>query len=159
MGAKWRMDNIKPIPDFLKSTVKKRFVGTYIPNKIVLLDKEQLEVDLTWITHTDIGTIIFLLSPTCTACDPKIINEFIRLNPLMNYAIFFHLDDGQTAEDFFQEDHNVKLYNCDIRIIDDQIDCGSIVPFMLVVNKIGKIFSGNIYNHIKDVEMFASTTK
>ncbi|WP_405081972.1 hypothetical protein ACI48J_04975 [Paenibacillus chitinolyticus] len=135
---------------FLKSSTLQEYkIGGYIPDQIQLLNGKTKE-SLQWLKQTEFGGVIFVFSKHCTACNMDIALETFNKHQEIAYAMFC---EGYSEEEFSElgdKHEGLKLYAHEMSCLEAELNI-QVVPYMLVVNKIGQIIGGGIVNSYEHV--------
>jgi hypothetical protein len=130
---------------FLKSSKADYELGTFLPSYVTLMRGEK-PVDLSWLSQTRNGSVMFFLSSYCEVCDADIVIETINEYPEYSYAIFFESPNNPvTNYTKFLEERSVRLYSFQINQLESSIKV-QLVPFQLVLNKVGQVITAGIIN-------------
>ncbi|MVO98603.1 hypothetical protein [Paenibacillus lutrae] len=139
---------------FLKQTIENYKLGSYFPEKLILLAKTD-PVSFDWLRHTERGTLVFILSGTCSACNTEPVISFMNKYPHFDYCILFE-GSLQSLEDHRKElDSNVPIYPCDTVKLHAQLKV-NVVPYVIVLNKIGQAVGADIFDNLARLERVAS---
>lgn len=128
---------------FLRSPVEYR-IGTYIPDKIKLFEGDQ-EENLKWLKNTEHGSVLYFISNYCSACNIEVLIETYLKHNHFSYVIFYegYTEDGLQSIRSKYDDIKIYAYNSKIMEVELKI---RVVPFMLVLNKIGQVIAADIVN-------------
>lgn len=136
----------------------RRFLKIYQPFIPGGFFPESLHVDnetitLEWIQKTKSGSIVFIMSEFCSACNFSAITDFVKKYPMFSYCLFV-----EGTEVFFNSiKHSSGVQNecvfirCDVHYTKNILNYYG-VPWAFAINSIGQIISGDVFNTVKTLE-------
>ncbi|MEK3740202.1 MULTISPECIES: hypothetical protein [Paenibacillus] len=127
-------------------------LGKFFPSTI---KRNQLDEQLNfeWIHKTINGTVIYIMSDSCTACNFEIVQEFSH-----NYKEFNHYMLLQSNEEGLKKIvEKYKLHFpielCEIGAVDESLNYGALAPWVFMVDKFGGIVSAGVYPNYDGLEI------
>ncbi|MFC5702308.1 hypothetical protein ACFPVX_13480 [Cohnella faecalis] len=130
---------------FLKSSRVDYELGTFLPSDVILM-REEKPVDLSWLSQTVNGSVMFFLSSYCEVCDAEIVIQTINDFPEYSYAIFFESPNNPVLRHAkLLDERGVKLYPFQLNQLESSIKV-QLVPFQLVLNTVGQVITAGIIN-------------
>ncbi|KQO10860.1 hypothetical protein [Paenibacillus sp. Leaf72] len=128
---------------FYKSKIEYK-IGRYIPNSIRLFEGFPKE-DMSWIKESNYGSVLYFFGANCQACDIEVAFKTYSNHKEFNYVIFCENYNDELLKEYQTRHESVKVYAYNSRCISSEIGV-NVVPFMLVVNKIGQIITAGVVN-------------
>ncbi|MEG0577869.1 MAG: hypothetical protein RR500_08425 [Bacilli bacterium] len=133
---------------FLKSNPMNQFeIGSYVPRN---LQVDEGKFGRTFcFKRSEKGTVIFIISVSCSVCNIDLVQIITKLYPEFQYVLF---TDG-TKEDVEQRIffNNVEIVNANIFHIIRQLGVPG-VPYALGVNSEGQIVSGHPFGSVESLK-------
>ncbi|EPD80958.1 hypothetical protein [Paenibacillus sp. HGH0039] len=139
---------------FLKQTIEHYKLGKYFPEKLILMAKSN-PVSFDWMRHTEHGTIVFLMSASCSACNMDLVISFMSSHPGFNYCILFE-GNQESVEDLRKElDPEVRIHRCETAKLQTQLQVNA-VPYAIVLNKVGQAVGADIFDKMANLNRAAA---
>ncbi|WP_201716133.1 hypothetical protein [Rossellomorea arthrocnemi] len=136
---------------FLK-TLEEYTFGNYFPDSLELkIDGEILITE--GISHTEYGSLIFLGGTNCEACDFDIINEFYQKYSRFNFLMLLYTPSQQHMTHTTKLEIPTKI--CSIKNVSKQLNYNGIIPWVFVINSMGQIIAGGLFNDMETLEAIA----
>ncbi|MEC0231971.1 MULTISPECIES: hypothetical protein [Paenibacillus] len=139
---------------FLKQTVEHYKVGAYFPEQLILFPKTD-PVSFEWMQHTNHGTIIFIMSEACSACNIEPAISFMKAHPAFDYCLLYEGTPQSVDEQQAGLPVEIRIHRCDTMKLHNQIKV-NVVPYVLVFNKIGQAVGADTFHDLTGLERTAS---
>jgi len=139
---------------FLKQTIEHFKLGKYFPEELILLAKSD-PVSFEWMRHTEHGTIVFLMSTGCSACNMDYAVSFMNSQPGFNYCILFEGSQESVEELRRELDPEVRIHRCETAKLQAQLKVNA-VPYAIVLNKVGQAVGADIFDKIANLNRAAA---
>lgn len=139
---------------FLKQTIEHYKLGNFFPEELILFAKSD-PVSFEWMRHTEHGTIVFLMSATCSACNMDFATAFISRHPGFDYCILYE-GSPESVENLREElTPEVRVYRCETVKLHSQLKVNA-VPYAIVLNKVGQAVGAGIFDKIESLNRAAA---
>ncbi|MBU7316687.1 hypothetical protein [Paenibacillus oleatilyticus] len=139
---------------FLKQHAEEYKLGTYFPEKLTLLAKSE-PVSFQWLRETEHGSVVFLMSASCSACSMAPVQEFTERFEAFRYCVLFEGSEEAMEQQREIYDLDMPFYLCDTVKLHSQLKVG-IVPYALILNKLGQAVGADIFNDCEKLERLAA---
>ncbi|WP_028559354.1 hypothetical protein [Paenibacillus pinihumi] len=139
---------------FLKQISEEYKLGTYFPRHLTLNIKSEPE-SFEWLRETEHGSVVFLMSAYCSACNMKPVQEFVEQYTAFRYCVLFEgtLQEMEQQRDIY--DLDIPFHICDAAKITTQLMVNA-MPYALVLNKIGQAVGAGIFNDYEKLEILTA---
>lgn len=140
---------------FLKEYSHEYQLGTYFPEELILQANTE-PLSFEWIRHSKHGSLVFMVSATCMACRMEPIQKFVDHYKDFEYCVFFEgsRESMNTQKEIY--DFDIPFYQCDSNKIQKHLKI-NVVPYVLVLNKIGQVVSAGIFNDYGNLKQLANS--
>lgn len=137
---------------FLKRKDPKVLLGTYFPDTLKV--KEDKIIDLNYIKNVEKGSIVFIMNPTCEACNFEPMVDF--QNKYDRFAYLVLLDADVEIKKGLEETTSIQLNIelCDMELVDKELG-HNVIPWVFVINNVGQIVGCGIFNDLRTLELIA----
>lgn len=140
---------------FLKGFSPEEYkLGAYFPEKLILLAKSE-PTSFQWLRSAEYGSVVFLMSAHCSACHMGPIQEFVENFRAFNYCVLFEGSDEVVEMQREVYDIDIPFYISDPIKLQNQLHVG-VMPFALVLNKIGQVVGAGIFNDYEKLKRLAN---
>ncbi|KJB85123.1 hypothetical protein AZ66_26630, partial [Paenibacillus sp. E194] len=110
-------------------------------------------IDLSWLSYTRSGSVLFFLSSYCKVCNPQAVIESIIKYPGFSYVIFYEGSDTTVAD---QEEslleRGVKMHSFQMNLLEKNLKV-HLLPYQLVLNRVGQVISSGIINNLPMIDV------
>ncbi|GMX63676.1 hypothetical protein Elgi_02850 [Paenibacillus elgii] len=139
---------------FLKQYAEEYKLGTYFPEKLTLLAKSE-PVSFQWLRETERGSVVFLMSASCSACSMGPVQEFTERFGVFRSCVLFEGSTEAMEQQREIYDLDMPFYLCDTVKLQSQLKVGA-VPYALILNKLGQAVGAGIFNDCEKLEQLAA---
>jgi len=130
---------------FLKKKDFDFIPGNYFPKQMRLRAKCE-PIDISNLSKSENGTLVFILSDYCSACNIQVVTTMTQSHPEFNYCIFYEAGESQIAVS-----NSVEVLKVEIREIENYLNYGAVMPWVFALNQVGQIVGGGVFNTYKDI--------
>lgn len=138
---------------FLKHYSLEYKLGTYFPEKLIL-QKSTEPLSFESLRHTKNGSVVFIMSATCAACHMEPIQEFVNDYRGFTYCLLFEGDKKTMNDQIEIYNFDIPFYQCEVTKLEKQLNT-DIVPYVLILNKIGQVIGAGIFNNYDRLKLLA----
>jgi hypothetical protein len=138
---------------FLKSRTYKLFKeGDYLNDELII-NKKQDVLDLSVYKHeVDNGTVIFVMTTHCSACNFDSMTDYMNKYNKFNYLLLIETDHKFISELVCRVSNDkLSVISAEIDVICKQLKF-DVVPWVFALNKKGQFVAGREFNSIKEAE-------
>lgn len=119
--------------------------GERLPERLALMEGGA-PTELSWLSRTERGAVVFVMSAGCEACDLSAAAALMLERPELDYLLLAEAGDEQFASLKAElEGYPCTIERCDISAVAAQTPI-KVIPFMLVLNREGTVVGSGLFN-------------
>ncbi|MGM7684524.1 hypothetical protein ACSVDA_20595 [Cytobacillus sp. Hm23] len=139
------MNNIiKKLPHrrFLKNKLNNFKTGYYLPEKLVLNNKNEISIDKFFSKNQ--FNVFFIMSSSCSACNLEELEVFLSEYPYFHYVLFYESNEKNYLE-LKQRFDSIKVFRCEALKLQQQLEF-DLFPCTIGTNKLGQVVACGLFN-------------